>query len=346
MNGIQLFEVFFISTVISYLLTPFMKILAERLGYLDHPKDNKIHAHAKPLLGGVAIFTAFFTAVATKSEMMLHQGVLPVLAGSLILIAIGLIDDKMGMMPNVKLLGQFLAAIVVVKSGLRVGFVNNYYMQVILTYIWIIGITNAFNLLDNMNGLSAGVAAISALFFGFISFMNAQPAVSALSFALAGGALGFLRYNFPKASIFMGDTGSLVIGYVLSVVAIMGSWNSYISFTSLMIPILVLGYPIFDTALVSIKRLLEGRSIFDGGKDHSSHRLSLLGLKRFKTVLIIYAICTMLGLSAVAVTKMHWAQGVAVCIIASAAMLALGVRLAMVNTKQFGRKKGSRDDEG
>lgn len=341
MGWIQMLDVLFISTFIAYLLTPFVRKVAIRFNYLDHPQNNKVHAHPTPLLGGVSIFIAFLIAVMTKESVLAMAPVKAIMSGALVLLVIGLIDDKMGMMPNFKLLGQFLAAMIMVKAGLRIEFIGNYYLSVIITYIWVIGITNAFNLLDNMNGLSAGIAAISAAFFGIISYINGQYSVSVISFALAGSSLGFLKYNFPKATIFMGDTGSLVLGYVLSAIAIIGSWKTYIFTTSIAIPILVLGYPIFDTALVSVMRILERRSVFQGGKDHSSHRMAVMGFKRFKTVLIIYAISVFLGAVALALTKIHWRHGCILLAITAVIMLGLGIRLSFVDTKQYGRKKSA-----
>ncbi len=344
MNFIQIVDAFIISTIVSYLITPFIRTLAIKTGYLDHPKDNKVHARPTALLGGLAIFIAFVVALLPKEYVILSPAVRALLLGSFILLIIGLIDDRMGMMPKFKLLGQFLAAMVVIKAGLRVEFLNNYYLSVAITYLWIIGITNAFNLSDNMNGLSAGIAGIAAIFFGTIAYMDAQPVVSAIAFALAGSAFGFLRYNFPKASIFMGDTGSLVLGYVLAVIAIMGKWTTYIWTTSLMIPILILGYPIFDTALVSIIRILEGRSIFQGGKDHLSHRIALLGFKRYKAVLSIYGICFILGIIAIVVSKVHWRIGLLVGAATFIGMAIFGIRLSFVDTKRFGRKKIAYED--
>lgn len=344
MNIIQIIDAFLISVIVSYLITPFIRTIAVRTGYLDHPKDNKVHAHPTPLLGGLSIFIAFVIALLPKEQVILAHTVRALLLGASILLLIGLIDDRMGMMPNFKLLGQFLAAMVVIKAGIRIGFVNNYYISVALTYLWIIGLTNAINLSDNMNGLSAGIAAISAVFFGVIAYIDGQPVVSAISFALAGSTLGFLRYNFPKASIFMGDAGSLVLGYVLAVIAIMGKWTACVWTTSLMVPLLVLGYPIFDTALVSIVRILEGRSIFQGGKDHSSHRIALTGFKRHRTVLLIYGICFILGMAAVAVTKTHWHIGMALGIGIFILMVIFGIRLSLIDTKQFGRKKALNGD--
>ena len=153
MNIIQILETFFIAVIGSYALCPIIKKAALKLGYVDLPKDNKVHAHPTALLGGVAIFLAFSIAVMTKTNLMAQSQVQAIMLGSLLLLVVGLIDDKIGMMPELKLLGQFLAALIVTKAGVRAEFMPNYYLNVIFTYIWIVGITNAFNLLDNMNGL-------------------------------------------------------------------------------------------------------------------------------------------------------------------------------------------------
>jgi UDP-GlcNAc:undecaprenyl-phosphate GlcNAc-1-phosphate transferase len=210
----------------------------------------------------------------------------------------------------------------------------------ILTYLWIVGITNAFNLLDNMNGLSAGIAAIAALFFGAVMWSGNQIEVAVVSFAIAGASLGFLKHNFPKASIFMGDTGSLVLGFILASLAVMGSWSTKFLTTSLAMPILILAYPIFDTTLVTVMRLIEGRSVFQGGRDHSSHRMALLGFRKRRAVLAIYGICIVLGLLAMLVQILPLKPALAVIGGVAIAMLILGLRLAFVDAGRFGRSKG------
>lgn len=341
MNIIQIIETFFIAVVGAYALSPVIRKAAFRLNYLDHPKDNKVHAHPTALLGGVAIFLAFIIAVSTKMNLMASGQVRAMMAGCSLLLVIGLIDDKFGMMPELKLLGQLLAALIAAKAGIRVEFMPNYYLNVIFTYVWIIGITNAFNLLDNMNGLSAGIASIASVFLGIVSYMNGQPMICALSFALAGATLGFLKHNFPKASIFMGDVGSLIIGYILATLSVLISWKTKTWTASLMIPLLILGYPIFDTTLVTIMRILEGRSVFEGGKDHSSHRLALLGFKKYGAVLVIYFFCLFLGLMGVAVTKVNTVMAVIFGGFAFIVMLSLGIYLSFIDTKRYGRKKGA-----
>lgn len=341
LRRVDIVEVFVVTTVISYIITPVIRKIAVSLDYMDHPRNNKVHAHPTALLGGVAIYAAFIVGllITTPLDLAHNAKLMSIVIGSTFLVVIGLVDDRMGMMPEVKLLGQFLAAMVAIKAGIRVEFLHNYYLDTIFTYIWIVGITNSFNLLDNMNGLSAGIAVIAAVFFGIVMWTGHQPAAAVVAFALAGAGLGFLRHNFPKASIFMGDTGSLLLGYALATMAVLGSWSTKFLTTSLAMPVIILAYPIFDTTLVTVMRLAEGRSIFQGGKDHSSHRLALLGLKKKRAVLVIYGICVALGLSALVIQRLHITYAVYVIGAVALSMAALGVWLGMVDTGRFGRNK-------
>jgi len=332
-------EVFVTTTIVSYLITPLIRNIAIKTGYLDHPKSTKVHAHPTPLLGGLGIYIAFVVGLFTTIRFVQEPKLVSILIGCTFLLIVGLIDDKMGMMPEMKLLAQLLAAMVIVKSGIRIEFLSNYYLNSIFTYLWIVGITNSFNLLDNMNGLSAGIAVIAAVFFGVVMWASNQIEIAVVSFAMAGAALGFLKHNFPRAHIFMGDTGSLVVGFVLASTAILGSWNTRFLTTSLAMPIVILAYPIFDTTLVAIMRLKEGRSVFQGGRDHSSHRLALLGFKKKRAVLVIYSICMLLGFSALLIQRLYLKSAMTVLTIVIVAMLTLGARLAMVDTGRFGRKK-------
>ncbi len=335
-------EVFVTTTLVAYAITPLVRKLAIKTGYLDHPLSTKVHAHPTPLLGGISIYVAFIVGVITTAGLVRDPRVCSILIGATLLLVIGLVDDRMGMMPEVKLLGQFLAAMVVIKSGVRMEFLHNYYLNVIITYVWLIGISNAFNLLDNMNGLSAGIAAIAAVFFGLSMWSSNQMPAAVVSFAMAGATLGFLKHNFPKANIFMGDTGSLVVGFVLASTAVLGSWSTDFLTTSLAMPIIILGYPIFDTTLVTIIRLMEGRSVFQGGRDHSSHRLALLGLKKTRAVLVIYGICIALGMSALLIQRLHLNVKHTLIFMSAIviSMAVLGVRLGNVDTGRFGRSKG------
>ena len=162
-NWLSIVEVFTITTLVSYVITPLVRIIAVKTNYLDHPKETKVHAHPTALLGGLSIYIAFVIGLFTSIRVIQDTKLFSIIIGSTFLLIIGLVDDKLGMTPKVKLLAQFLAAMIVIKSGVRIEFLNNYYLNMIFTYVWIVGITNAFNLLDNMNGLSAGIAAVCVL---------------------------------------------------------------------------------------------------------------------------------------------------------------------------------------
>ncbi len=340
----DIIEVFITSTLISFLVTPFIRMIAIKTNYVDNPQNNKIHAHSTPLLGGVAIFLAVFIGILSQWDVIvlsrMSAQVTAIIVGAAILLLLGLVDDRIGMGPHMKLLGQFVAAMVLFKSGLRVDVFGNYYANLFITYLWVIGMTNSFNLLDNMNGLSSGVSAIAAFFFGIMSLVNGQGIVALVSFCLCGSCLGFLRYNFPQANIFMGDAGSLVIGFILSSVALLVNWKvPHVTASSIIATLLILAYPIFDTTLVTVIRFMEKRSVFQGGRDHSSHRLALLGLKAKGAVLVIYLICVLLGISAMAVSRIPLKFGLCVTLVNIAVLALLGIRLSRISTGRFGRRK-------
>lgn len=321
------FGAFFIALIISYGFTPLARQIAFKIKLLDHPNSKKSHGQPTPLLGGLAIFGAFFTAVLLTTDATNY--IYGILIGSAILLCLGIIDDRLGMMPQMKLSGQILVALIAYKAGIRVITFEDYYLSMFFTVFWIVGITNAFNLLDNLNGLSSGIAGISSVFFGIIALLNSQVYVAVLSFALAGACFGFLKHNFPKAHIFMGDSGSMFLGFALACIAVLGSWETEKISLSLSLPILILGYPIFDTTLVTFLRRIEKRPVFLGGKDHSSHILASLGFKKKRAVLLIYMICIMLGLSAFLVSFSPLEIAVPALAVTALVMAVLGVYLAV-----------------
>ncbi|MGB2706241.1 MAG: MraY family glycosyltransferase [Candidatus Omnitrophota bacterium] len=327
----DIFGAFFVAIIVSYGFTPLARQIAFKIKLVDHPNSKKSHAHPIPLLGGLSMFAAFFAGVLFTTDT--NNYMFGILLGSTILIILGVIDDKLGMMPQMKLSGQILAALIAYKAGVRVITFEDYYLSMFFTVFWIVGITNAFNLLDNLNGLSAGIAGISSVFFGIMAWQNSQVYVAVLSFALAGACFGFLKHNFPKAKIFMGDSGSMFLGFTIACIAVLGSWETDKISLSLSLPILVLGYPIFDTTLVTILRLIEGRPIFLGGKDHSSHILASLGYKKKRAVLAIYAICVLLGLSALVVSRAPLKIAASTLVVVAGMMLGLGVYFAAVRLK-------------
>ncbi len=267
------FAAFIIALGASYMLTPFVAKFAARMNFVDLPSGKRAHTRSTPLLGGLAIYFSFITALsfATRADKALTAS----LVGGTIIMIIGLIDDRVKLIPRLKLTGQIIAAVVAIVIGVQVSFIKIPFLSMLFTCLWLVGMTNAFNLIDNINGLSAGIAAIASLFFGLLALINGNPIIAAASFALMGSSLGFLRYNFPKADIFMGDAGSLFLGFMLASLAVAGGWKTSSLTTSLAIPILILGYPLFDVALVTVMRVLEGRPVSMGGRDHSSHRFAI-----------------------------------------------------------------------
>lgn len=301
-----LVEPFLLAVAAALLLTPILRRVALRAGLVDLPASRKIHREPIALLGGVAVYAAFAAALLFKG--MPRGPLLGLLAGAGYLMVVGIVDDARGMNPWVKLLAQSGAATLAVASGIHTTFLGPAYLNIPFTFVWIVGITNAFNLLDNMDGLAGGVGMISAAAFAVLASRYTdlgadQAATATAAAALAGSCLGFLRYNFLRASIFMGDAGSMMLGFTLASLAALGSWHSPTVATSLLIPILVLAYPIFDTTFVTLIRVLGGRPVFQGGKDHSSHRLVSLGLGQTEAVLLIYLFSICHALTATLVTS-------------------------------------------
>jgi len=329
---------FFIGLIIAYGFTPLARQIAFKIKLVDHPNSKKAHAHSTPLFGGFAIFLAFFTAVFFTINS-LNSHIYGILLGSAILFILGVIDDKLGMMPKMKLSGQILVALIAYKAGVRVITFEDYYLSMFFTVFWIVGITNAFNLLDNLNGLSSGIAGISAIFFGIMAYQASQFYVAVLAFALAGACFGFLRHNFPKAKIFMGDSGSMLLGFLLACIAVLGSWETDKISMSLSLPILVLGYAIFDTTLVTVLRTVEKRPVFLGGTDHSSHILASLGFKKRRAVLLIYTVCILLGASALLISVAPLPLAISALLVTILGMLGFGFYLAQVRLKSAKRKR-------
>jgi len=284
-------------------IIPFLKRVAARWGFMDKPAIRKLHTKPIPLLGGIAIYLGCVIALLLFNRFYVPQ-VVSILIGATVVSLLGLWDDRRALNPFLKLAGQCLAASIPVLSGIQVQFLHHPVLNLVVTVLWIIGITNAMNLLDNMDGLSGGVAMVASIFFFLLAVMNGQVLVASLAAALLGSCIGFLYYNLNPATIFMGDSGSLFLGFMLSMVGIKLRFPHNVDFITWMIPIIVLGLPIFDTALVVISRLRRGLNPFiTPGKDHLSHRLVALGTTRREAVLILYLICC--GLGAISMFIMH-----------------------------------------
>jgi UDP-GlcNAc:undecaprenyl-phosphate GlcNAc-1-phosphate transferase len=290
--------------------TPVVRRLALRLGIIDRPNARKIHVNPVPLLGGVAIYGAFIAAVLLFGNRYRLNELISILVGASLVSFLGVWDDRRSLSPFLKLIGQILAASILVVSGVRIGTFAWEPLNIVVTLGWVVVITNAMNLLDNMDGLSGGVGAIAAIFFLLLAAMNDQVLVGALSAALVGACLGFLVYNLNPASIFMGDGGSLFLGFILAAVAIKLRFPEGLQIVTWMVPVLILGLPLFDTTLVIISRLRRGLNpLTTPGKDHVSHRLVAMGYTRREAVLICYLICAGLGVVALFVTQASIVEG-------------------------------------
>jgi len=287
------------SGLISFIVTPLMVRLAKRINFVDQPASRKLHVTPVPLLGGVAIYAGVAAAVAFSGASTLRE-LIGVLGGATIMTAFGVWDDRYGMSPLIKLLGQACAGGLLIWAGIQVHLLNNAPLDIAITLVWIIGITNAINFLDNMDGLAAGIAGVASAFFFILAIIEGLGLVASLAAATLGACLAFLYYNFNPATLFMGDAGSMLLGFVLAVLGIKLEFKTAPLAVTWIIPIVILGVPIFDTTLVVLSRLRGRRPIYLGGKDHTSHRLmKILHMTPARAVMTLYLIASVLGLLAI-----------------------------------------------
>lgn len=324
---------FFIAVVsfaISALLTLAVREFAQKKGFVAKPKSDRWHKRPTALLGGVAIYlttvSTYFLFVTPQFETLI------ILLGSSVLFLVGLIDDILTVKPYQKLIGQFIGASLIVGFGLVLQWTDSEFINIAITFFWLIGITNAINLLDNMDGLAAGVTAIAAL--ALAVGLGSSGEISELSLiALFIGALaGFLIFNFNPASIFMGDCGSLFIGFLLasSVLLNQVGGRSRSIMSVIAVPALILLVPIFDTTFVTILRRLWGRKVSQGGRDHTSHRLVALGLSERSAVLMLYGLALFAGLISIFVRQIEITKSLALITVFVIILTIIGVYLSKV----------------
>lgn len=290
--------------------TPVARFLAPRMGVIDNPEARKIHEQPVPRLGGAAMLLAVILVALVLGERYNFDQFGSILVGATGISFIGLIDDRWGLRPLVKLTGQIAAGLLLYVSGVHIRAFASPALNVFTTLLWVVYITNAINLLDNMDGLAGGIAAIAAAHFALMCAFSGQYLVGALSIALLGACLGFLFYNLNPASIFMGDSGSLFLGFTLAATGIKLTFPDNVTFVTWMVPVLVMGVPIFDTALVIISRLRRGvNPLTTPGRDHVSHRLVAAGMSKREAVLALYVVSFAVGLLAVFVTRASVPEG-------------------------------------
>jgi UDP-GlcNAc:undecaprenyl-phosphate GlcNAc-1-phosphate transferase len=319
----QIFEyisVFVMSWLFVYGLTPFMIRFARKINFVDKPEARKIHQSSIPLMGGLSVFIGFFLLclydITITSTRTFDRGIIGYLTGSVLIVLLGLLDDRFGMKPIIKMFGQILVSIIFILSNYdtRELFMmfGSIYITLPLLVLWMVGLMNALNFLDNMDGIITGMAAILGLGFFAFSLMNttANAGVMALialiSLSFSGATLGFLPYNFNPARIFLGDAGSMFIGYFLSSMGILMAQyagNQKNDKCFYLLPVLLLSYAIFDIALVSFTRKRDGRHVMQGGKDHSTHRIhTVLGSAKV-TAIMIYLINIIIALTTIVVFR-------------------------------------------
>jgi UDP-GlcNAc:undecaprenyl-phosphate/decaprenyl-phosphate GlcNAc-1-phosphate transferase len=325
-------------------LTPLMRAIALKLNIVDLPEERKVHESSTPLLGGVAIIIAFIAAL--TANMILDRSSIALLACAVFVAVVSLIDDWKGLSARLKLLTQIIAVLVLINYGIILHlFPGNtfwgYGLNFIFTVCWIVGITNSLNFFDGMDGLAAGISAIMAFFMGIVAFQTNQPFMGWIAVAMVGSCLGFLPYNFHfkrPASIFLGDAGSIFLGFTLAALAIKGDWSLHNPIVSFAAPVLIFWILIFDMTYITVERILTGKVkgfkdwIEYVGKDHLHHRLyTLLGDKR-KAVLFIYFLCATLGISAIALRNARPIDGV--LLISQAFLITVAVSILEYSGRQ------------
>lgn len=328
-----------ISAVMAVGMTLLVRGLARKFDFVAKPKSDRWHKRPTAMLGGAAIFTTtlavYLLVVPTTFESLV------VLAAASFLFLVGLFDDLLNIKPYQKLVGQLIGAAFVVGFGLKLPLTGYELFDIWITVFWLVGITNAINLLDNMDGLAAGIAAIAAFSLAIGFYSNGQSVEVLLAAIFIGALLGFLVFNFNPASIFMGDCGSMFVGFLLASSVLLGQTGgrSRSVFTILAVPVLILFVPIFDTTFVTVLRKLWGRKASQGGRDHTSHRLVALGLSERSAVLMIYSFAVAAGALSLIVATIETTQSLALIVVFTIVLAIIGVYLS--NVKVY----GERDEE-
>lgn len=307
------------SIVMAYVLTPVVMRLAKKIGAIDVPLDNRrMHTHPVPRLGGLAIIGSFL--VTTLIILRGNQVLMQIWPGAIIIGILGVVDDKYRLPAWPKFLVQCVAAALAVAQGAQIDHISGIQMfgihrfslgvlDIPITILWIVGITNAVNLIDGLDGLADGVSTIASMSIFLIALLRNEPIIAVLAAALAGSCVGLLPYNRNPAKIFMGDTGATFLGFTLSIISIEGLFKFYTAI-SFAVPFLILGIPILDTFLAIIRRLLEGKSPFTADRNHLHHQLIDMGFNQKQSVAVLYSVSAVLGIvavvSSVAGSKLSW----------------------------------------
>ncbi len=332
---------FLIAAGVTVLSTPIMIVLAKKLNIVDLPnEERKVHTKAVPYLGGLAIMLGFLSGFAYIHPYMPNNTAF--IVGALILVLTGVVDDKYKISPKYKLIMQILAAVIVTMYGVKINFLQlpHYgYIQLgwwsyPISILWIVGLTNAINLVDGLDGLASGVSSIALGALLIMGILNYQTLAITLCVLLLGGTIGFLFFNVHPARIFMGDAGSMFIGYTIAIISILGLFKS-ITFFSVIIPVVVLAVPIFDTSFAIIRRALNGQKLSSPDKGHLHHCLMRMGFSHRTTVFIIYTISLIFGVVAIIFSRsVIWGSLAILVVTVVMTRFSLEV-LSSIETKKF-----------
>lgn len=333
---------FILAFGLSYSLTPWARKLSQKMGMVDVPNHRKVHKIPVPYGGGIAIFLGFLLALFFLFPLSKHI-IAFVLAAS-ILVACGIYDDSKGLSAIPKFIIQSLAALIVIWAGISIdmgvllrGRLSDFqFLAIPLTYFWLVGITNAINLIDGLDGLAAGVSTISAFTLAVVSWMNGSNEVATLALILGAASLGFLPHNF-RSRVFMGDAGSMFLGFSLAVFSVLGSVKLAAAF-SLFVPVMILAIPIFDTLFAIFRRLASHQSIFEGDKKHLHHRLLEMGFSPLQTVIFIYLLSFLFGAIAIFSAMIRPRDAYIVFLISFVAIFLIIISLVLIHQKRSGNK--------
>ncbi|CAG7588336.1 MAG: glycosyltransferase family 4 protein [Peptoniphilus senegalensis] len=334
---------FLAAFILTFVQMPFVIKLAKKKGFLDVPKDSR-RVHKKPIPVGGGIAMVISVTILMLVFLPINKSLIMAIISSLVIALSGLYDDKYDLSPKLKFGFQILAAIILIIGGMKIEFFTNPFdyedallilnmLSIPVTIFWVCGITNTINLIDGLDGLASGVSMICAISMFFITYQMGRYDVSLVCALVAGACLGFLPFNFNPAKIFMGDTGALYLGFMLSYISISG-FLKQAAILMIFVPVVILGVPVFDTAFAMVRRKLSGKSIVEADKGHLHHRLLRMGLNQRQTVVILYSISAIFGVLANGISKFHSSIGLIVSIGVILIILFTGVAAGMLKNKE------------
>lgn len=327
---------FAVALLASWILVPYVKRWAQTLGAMDAPDARKVHKSPIPRMGGLAIYLGFIIAVVATMHLTFEM--VGMLIGATIIVAVGIADDIYQLDAKVKLLGQILAAAVLVMFDVRIAWIINpfgdyiylEYLSIPFTIFWVVSLTNVVNLIDGLDGLAAGVSIIASATVILVALKQGFYPVAILTAAVAGSTLGFIKYNFNPAVIFMGDTGSMFLGYILAAISIFGAVKTATTI-ALLVPAIALGLPIMDTAFAIMRRYSNGKPIFQPDKGHFHHRLLAMGFTQKQAVLLMYCISAVLGLSAILLSEATFTMAAVIIGVIIAGVFIVAKKIGILN---------------